>query len=156
MPVLDSWMQEMVLNASQTASFGDYLISPAHEQAIADLGSPYSSQREDLLWYSWILTESVRRAWVLGSAIQVVFMALQQKKVDSCQGGMMITTRQGIWEAQSSVAWEKLCLEVHVGLMQMVEVERLFTDFAPSEVNEFTKVALEVVFGRDKMERWGV
>ena len=154
LPVLNKWMQEMALHASQTTALGGYL--SAQEKTIDSQGSAYDSQRENLLWYSWILAESIRRTWVVGSGIQVVFMALQQKQVDSCQGGMMITTRQGIWEAQSSAAWEKLCLEVHVGLMQMVEVERLFTEFAPSEVNEFTKVALEVVFGRDKMERWGV
>lgn len=156
LPVLSSWMQDMVLHNSQTASLGRYLISPTQEQAGVCLGSSYASEREDLLWYSWILAESTRRTWVVASGIQLVFTALQQKSVDSCQGGMMITTRQGIWEAQSSVAWEKLCLEVHVGLMQMAEVENLLTDFAPSEVNEFTKAVLEVAFGRDRMKRWGV
>lgn len=156
MPTLNTWIQEMALHSSQIPSLGRYLISSDKEQATDGWDSCISAQRENLLWYSWILTESIRRAWVVGSGIQVVFTALQQKKIDSCQGGMMITTRQGVWEAPSSVAWEKLCLEVHVGLMQMVEAERVFTESAPSEINEFTKVALEVVFGRDKMERWGV
>jgi hypothetical protein len=67
---------------------------------------------------------------------------------------MMFTTRQGVWEAQSAVAWEKMCSEVHVGSMQMAEVDKLFTEVGPEEVNEFTKVVLEVTFGRERMERW--
>jgi hypothetical protein len=155
MPVLNSWMQEMVHHASFNTCLGDYVTSSAHEQALA-VSSSYRSRRESVLWHSWILAESARRTWVVSSGIQAVFLALQQRDGIPCQGGVMVTTRQGIWEAQSSVAWEKLCLEVDVGLMQMVEAERLFTDFTPNEINEFTKVALEVAFGRERMERWGV
>ena len=38
----------------------------------------------------------------------------------------------------------------------MEEAERLFTDFTPIEIDEFTKVNLEVAFGKERMERWGV
>lgn len=68
----------------------------------------------------------------------------------------MFSTRKEVWEASSAVAWEKLCSEVHVGLMQMADAERLFGEVNPKEVNEFTKVLLEVCFGRERMERWGV
>ena len=156
MPVLNNWMQEMVHHGSNNECIGGYVTLSALEQTLDGFGSSHSSQKENLLWHSWILTESARRTWVVGSGIQAVFLALQQRVGIPCQGGMMITTRQGIWEAQSSVAWEKLCLKVHVGLMQMAEAERLFTDFTPNEINEFTKVALEVAFGKERMERWGV
>jgi hypothetical protein len=69
---------------------------------------------------------------------------------------MMFTTRKGAWEAESAVGWERLCCEVHVGLMQMAEAERLFLEGRPEEVNEFTMVVLRLVFGRERMERWGV
>ena len=68
----------------------------------------------------------------------------------------MLATRQGFREAQSAVAWEKLCSEVHVGLMQMGEADRFFAEVALEEVNEFTKAILEVTYGRERMERWGV
>ncbi|KAE9367159.1 hypothetical protein N431DRAFT_418294 [Stipitochalara longipes BDJ] len=156
MPVLNNWMQEMVHHACHNTCLGGYVTSSAHEQTLDSFSSSYRSLGESLLWHSWIFTESARRTWVVGSGIQAVFLALQQRGGIPCQGGMMVTTRQGIWEAQSSVAWEKLCLEVDVGLMQMAEAERLFTDFAPNEIDEFTKVALEVAFGKERMERWGV
>jgi len=120
-PVLNSWMQEMVHHVSHNTCLGGYVTSSAHEQTLENFSSSYRSQGESLLWHSWIITESARRTWVVGSGIQAVFLALQQRGGIPCQGGMMVTTRQGIWEAQSSVAWEKLCLEVDVGLMQMAE-----------------------------------
>jgi hypothetical protein len=121
----------------------------------AVLGPSYIPEGENLLWYAWIVAESVRRTWVIGAGIQVIFLVLQQGGAVPCQGDMMFTTRQGVWEAQSAVAWEKLCSEVHVGLMQMAEADTLFTEAVAEEVNEFTKAVLEITFGRERMERWG-
>jgi hypothetical protein len=153
-PVLNGWMQEMIHHASRAACLGGYLASSAPEQALDGFSSSYSSQRENLLWHSWVLTESARRSWVVGSGVQAIFRAVQQRAMFPCQGGMMVTTRHGIWEAPSSVAWDKICSEVDVGLMQMADTERLFMDMVPTEVNEFTKAVLQMVFGKEKMERW--
>jgi len=40
---------------------------------------------------------------------------------------MAFTTGKGVWEAQPALAWEKLCSEVNVGLIQMAEADKLFT-----------------------------
>lgn len=133
-PVLHKWQRELVLQASH---------------------SVVSSALSSDLWYSWILSESIRRTYVVGSGLQWVFQAMKEGRAVPCQGGMMFTTRQGAWEAESAVEWEKLCSEVHVGLMQMAEAGSLFEKVAPHEVNRFTKVLLEFAFGMEKMERWG-
>jgi hypothetical protein len=67
---------------------------------------------------------------------------------------MMFTTRQGVWEAQSALAWEKLCSEVNVGLMQVAVAEKLFTEVAPDDVDEFTNLILQAIFGEERTERW--
>ena len=69
---------------------------------------------------------------------------------------MMFTARQGVWEAQSARAWGKLCSEVNVGFAQLAQVESVLTEVAPEDVDEFTAVVLEVAFGSDQMELWGV
>jgi hypothetical protein len=155
-PVLKSWLLEMVQSASQATNLGRSVLSSTSEKPSAHFTSSYIAQNEGLLWYSWILAESVRRTWVIGSAVQVILLVLRGEMAPPCQGGMMFTTRKGVWEAPSAVAWEKLCSDVHVGLMQMAESDRLFAEVPPEEVNEFTKVILEITFGRDRMERWGV
>jgi hypothetical protein len=154
-PVLNRWMREMVQHTSQAACLGGSIISSTYEQTAAGLGPSYILEGENLLWYAWIAAESVRRTWVIGAGIQVIFLVLQQGGAVPCQGGMMFTTRQGVWEAQSAVVWENLCSEAPVGLMQMAEADRLFTEATAEEVNEFTKAVLEITFGRERMERWG-
>ncbi|CZR53681.1 uncharacterized protein PAC_03561 [Phialocephala subalpina] len=150
-PILNKWMQDMVQLASdQTTCLGSLVISPTGPTSVAPC------ETQNLLWYAWILAESIRRTWVVGSGAQVVYLALQGSGPMPCQGGMMFSTRKEVWEAPSAMAWEKLCSEVHVGLMQMADAERLFGEVEEGSVNEFTKVALELCFGRERMERWGV
>lgn len=151
-PLLDSWQREMVKHCTQNTSLGGCIV----RQPGAGWSPTYIVENDNMLWYSWIIAESVRRAWVLGSGIQVVFLGIQQGSSPPCQGGMMFTTRINVWEVPSAMAWEKLCSEVHIGLMQMAEADRVFTEVAPEEVNEFTKVVLDITFGRERLERWGV
>ncbi|KAK9355882.1 hypothetical protein V1523DRAFT_403749 [Lipomyces doorenjongii] len=155
-PVLNSWMQQMVEHASQAVCLGGSIISSAHEQTAVGFGLSDIAHCENLLWYSWILAESIRRTWVIASGIQAIYLMIKQGGEVPCQGGMMFTTRQGVWEAQSALAWEKLCSEVNVGLIQMAEADKLFTEVAPEDVNDFSKVILEATFGVERMERWGV
>jgi hypothetical protein len=152
-PILAKWMREMVQHSSQATCLGGSIISP--QSSPQGITIP-TAQNENLLWYSWILAESIRRTWVVGSGAQVIFLGVQRGSATPCDGGMMFTTRHGVWEARSAVEWEKLCMEVHIGLMQMAEADRLFNEVRPEDVNEFTKMVLDVTFGRERLERWGV
>lgn len=154
-PVLNSWMHQMVEHASQDACLGESIIFSTHEQVTAGFSLSDIAHGENLLWYSWILAESIRRTWLLASGIQGMYI-IQQGLSIPCLGGMMFTTRQGVWEAQSAVAWEKLCSEVNVGFIQRAEAYKLFAEATPDEVNDFSKYILEITFGIENMERWGV
>lgn len=154
-PILNSWMREMVQHASNVTSSGDLAISSVFDKTAVASESFETGQGENL-WLSWILAETARRAFIVGSAIHVMFAVLRERGASPCNGGMVFTTKQGAWEAQSAVAWEKLCSEEYVGLIQMADAEQLFTETEPEKVNEFAKMVLEVTFGRERMERWGV
>jgi hypothetical protein len=155
-PVLKSWMREMVQHVSQEDCLGGSVDSSADATPGVGSISTRFTHNENFLWYSWILAESVRRTFIIGSGMQVTFLVLQKRDTVSCQGGMMFTTRQGAWEAQSAMAWEKVCSEVNVGLMQMSEAHRLFTESAPEEINEFTELVLGLIYGRERLQRWGI
>ncbi|KAF2666298.1 hypothetical protein BT63DRAFT_458656 [Microthyrium microscopicum] len=154
MPILTLWLQEMIQSASQAACLGSFILLSAREQA--SLGSSLStnSHSDDLLWYSWILAESIRRTWLIATGVHTIYLIMQQGRM-SCGGGMVFTTRKGVWDAQSAPAWEKLCSEVNVGLIPLGEADKLFTDAAPEDVDRFAKVFMEASFGADRMERWG-
>lgn len=153
--VLNRWMRLMVQQASQAACLGFSIISSTHDQTAIGFSFTDVAHSESQLWYSWILAESIRRTWLVTSGIHGIYVAIQKGGVaGACLGGMMFTTRQGIWEAQSAPSWEKLCSEVNVGLMHLNETDRLFTETAPEDIDEFSRVTLEVVFGVDKLQRW--
>ena len=154
-PVLHSWMQQMVQHASQAVCLGGSIVSSSYEQTAIGCSLSDITHYENIPWYSWILSESIRRTWLVASGVQGTYLAFRGgKEASNCMGGMMFTTRQGVWDAPSSAVWEKLCSEVNVGLMQLAESDRLFTDAGPEEVDEFAKVILEVSFGSERMERW--
>ena len=155
-PVLNSWTQQMVEHASHAVCLGGSVISSAHERTSVDFNLFDIAGCENLLWYSWILAESIRRTWLVACGIQGTYLIIQQGRANPCQGGMMFTTRQGVWETQSAPAWEKLCSEVNVGLMQVAEADKLFTEAAPEEVDDFTMLILQATFGEERMERWGI
>jgi hypothetical protein len=153
-PILNSWMHQMLESASSATCLGSAVISANHDPWAFSSSLTDAAHWENLLWYSWIYAESLRRTWLVASGIQGIFLVIQRELPIPCQGAMMFTTRQGIWEARSSMAWERLC-SGDVKLTRIAEADQLFTE-APKEVNDFSKVILEIVFGAEKMERWGV
>lgn len=142
-PILDDWVREMAMSGgSMDMCAPDQL----YEYASVD--------QDNLHWYSWIVAESIQRTWMMASGIHVIYLMMQQGVTTPCLGSVVFTTRTGIWEAPSAVAWSKLCLERSSGLIQMAEADRLFAEAAPEDVNDFTKVFLEATFGIERMERW--
>ena len=152
--VLNRWMRQAVDHASQFISLGHslghFLVSASHEQVDAD-GVPW----EKLVWYSWIFAESLRRTWLVVSAVHGVYLA-SQNGVVRCQGSMMFTSRKGFWSAPSALDWQKQCFEVYGGLVRLSETDKLLSIISPEELDDFAKLILEITFGIEQMERWGV
>ncbi|KAL9077949.1 MAG: hypothetical protein Q9157_003131 [Trypethelium eluteriae] len=149
-PVLNSWMRQAVDQASQSDSLGSYLVSSSCAERAANRLS-----WETFVWYSWILAESLRRTWLVVSAIQAAYLT-SQDGVAYCLGGMMFTSREGFWEAPSALVWQRRCSEVYGGLVRLTETDKLFAMVAPEDLNDFAKLALGITFGMEQMERWGV
>jgi Fungal Zn(2)-Cys(6) binuclear cluster domain len=154
-PVLDNWVQAMVEHVAKIVSLGDTTNLCSREQLQQYIGMDQDVDNRDTLnWYSWILAESIQRTWMMASGIHAIYLMLQQSVSRPCLGYMVFTTQKGFWEAPSAVAWSKLCSEKNTGLVQMAEADRVFTEAAPEDVNDFTKVFLQATFGTERMERW--
>jgi hypothetical protein len=153
MQILDRWLMQMV----ECASRGIYPVQNGLN--LLDItGVGVTSQTSgavntENLWRAWILAESVRRTWQVGKGLQAVYLLLQQGWT-YCPGGTMFTTREGVWEADTAFAWEKICSEVDVQLVKRFDIERLFTEASPADINEFGKMMLESTFGTERMGRW--
>ncbi len=160
MPLYLTWMQEMLKYASQTVYWlGDSIIPARNEEGCRTSGGAVdqvdeNSRTQVVLWYSWIVAESIRRTYIVGCSIYTIFNAMQQALGDACGGSLMFTTRRGAWEAQSASAWEKLCLEVNLGFMQFAEVDKLIGLSKVEDVNDFARAVLDALFGQEQLEEW--
>ena len=122
---------------------------------------PYPSQSTtkksevEALWQAFILSETVRRTWIVCTAVRGSYRMLQDGQLH-CGGGIMFTTREGVWDASSAWAWTKLCAEKDVGFMEHAQTKRLFGERRPDEVDAFGKLMLEATYGSERMESWVV
>ncbi|KAK1249584.1 hypothetical protein MKX08_009587 [Trichoderma sp. CBMAI-0020] len=146
--LLKRWMNELVEDAYRTSCSGSVLVS-ADVNIESDM-----PDSQNALWYSWILSESIRRTWIIASGVQGLYLYMQQGFTKSCQGGMMFTTRQGVWEAQSASAWDKIYSEPGAGLTKITELDKLLTEGGPNTVDNFAKVVLMVTLGTERVAAW--
>lgn len=152
--ILDRWVTQMVECASNSLYLLSLTLDPLDLVETTSLVNPPSlTGGTEHLWHTWILAESIRRTWLTATGLQALYLTLQQGWA-FCPGGMMFTTRRGVWEAKTAFAWEKLRLETDIGFIQRFETEKLFTETSPLDIDDFGKMILESTYGTERMERW--
>ncbi|EFX03463.1 RNA polymerase 2 mediator complex component [Grosmannia clavigera kw1407] len=107
-------------------------------------------------WYLWILSESIRRAWMVASAIEAIYGILQRGWYP-CPGNIMCTTRQAIWNARSAADWEQCCAETADRPGQLAhrqDFERFFAESSAADIDEFIRALMASTFGDDRVRRW--
>jgi hypothetical protein len=154
-PVLEFWMVDLLQQISRNPDCSESLFNPPQRQP-SQMSPPVTHiPSEDLLWYTYIITESVRRTWLVTAGVQGLYNLIQCGK-GSCMGGTIFTSRSGFWEAKSAVAWEKRCCDVYAGLVRLTEVDKMFALVPRKEICDFAKVVLQCTYGREQVERWGL
>jgi hypothetical protein len=153
--VLNTWMQAMANHASQSANLEGSIFSSSGEQTAGPFGATAYKDTSTVKWHSWILTESIRRTWSLVSGVQAGYLMIRQgQAMVPCMGGMLFTSRLGVWEAQSATDWKSITSKGDVGLVEMSQADKLFAQASPDEVNEFTKLSLALTFGYERTKKW--
>ena len=157
LPVLHEWTKQMLVHASIDTGNDALLICNALTNYTPELTSepqiPCQVSPEQLLWHAWIISESVRRTWCISMLIQSGYELLKTG-TGPCYGGLLVTTRRGVWQAETAFAWTKLCAERSVGFVHRNQTESLMTERRMDEVDLFTLALMELDFGPDRMERW--
>lgn len=152
-PVLDAWVVVLMEQASQSLCSGSPVFAESGAKKTRNV------PQQDHLWYTWILTESVRRLWLMVAGIQGLYKVLTMDCLPAsprCMGGTMFTSRKGFWEARSAVSWEKACMERYAGLVRLTETDKMFEMVPREEINDFAKLVLECTYGAERCEAWGV
>lgn len=147
MAVQDSWAGKLFETAAKELSNTHAVAT--HVVGCLPTPSTYSQQQ----WYLWILSESIRRTWLVAVSLSPVFSALQQRW-SACPGGVMYTNRSGLWNAASATEWEKQCLARNVTFLQRFECTRLFDNAKPADIDEFGTAMLDMTFNEELLEKW--
>jgi hypothetical protein len=145
--VQNSWAGKLFHSAAKA-------LSSTHAVAthlVGCLPKPFTYSQEK--WYLWILSESIRRTWLVAVSLSPVFSVLQQR-CSICPGGIMYTNRSGLWNAASATEWEKQCLRGNVAFLQRFECARLFDDAEPGDIDEFGTAMLDMTFNGELLEKW--
>ncbi|KAL1869159.1 hypothetical protein Daus18300_005696 [Diaporthe australafricana] len=169
-PIMLSWLKQML----ESVSFASQLTPAGTTGAltaarglglsvvdILDASTPgatpaaatCASSQEEMMWHTWVFGESVRRTWVFAQGIHTVYDVVL-RGLTVCPGALMFTAAAGVWDAPSSYAWNKMCVERDIRLNAVEEIENFMTEARPQDVDDFTRSLLEVTFGKARMERW--
>ncbi|KAJ9653013.1 hypothetical protein H2198_007760 [Neophaeococcomyces mojaviensis] len=142
-PIFVQWLRQLVVYASGNLGMLFQITS-------CEKSSPTVIEH---LWHAWVLSETIRRTWSVGMALYAVYTGLKTGWTP-CPGGMMFTSRQGLWDARTATTWHQICSDSDVRFMQRFDTERLFHEAAPDEVDDFGKMILEITFGKDRIKEW--
>ncbi|KAK1991158.1 hypothetical protein LX36DRAFT_663572 [Colletotrichum falcatum] len=123
-----------------------------------------------LAWNLWVLSESIRRTWILVSCTVGIYHALKGRWGE-CAGGTLFTARAGLWDATSAPRWAAMRRE---GLAQQsgnpgpdgdgdrdffipsVHGEGILREAAAAEVDEFARHIFTCVWGLERVEDWAL
>ena len=147
MAIQNSWAGKLLHSAAKV--FSNTHAVAMHLGGCLPMPSTYSQH----LWYLWILSESVRRTWLVAAGLPPVYSALQQRWA-ACPGGVMYTNRSGLWNAASATEWEKQCSAKNVAFLQRFECARLLDEAKPAEIDEFGTAMLDMTFDPELLEKW--
>ncbi|KAL3481394.1 hypothetical protein BJX99DRAFT_218935 [Aspergillus californicus] len=147
MAIQDSWARKLLRSAGSV--FSNTQAPATHLVGCLPTSATYSQER----WHLWILSESIRRTWLIAVSIFPVFSALQQGW-SACPGGVMYTNRSGLWDAVSATEWERQCLGRNVAFLQRFECSLLFDDAKPEDIDEFGTAMLDMTFNAELLEAW--
>ncbi|KAM5349881.1 hypothetical protein ACJ41O_006386 [Fusarium nematophilum] len=105
------------------------------------------------LWRSWVLSESIRRMWLLATSTIGLYLTMRQQWVE-CQGGINFTTHKGLWAAESASSWAKACKSTDPLFVCSLDGESLFRTVNAAEVDEMARNLFTIMWGVERVESW--
>ncbi|RSL43644.1 hypothetical protein CEP54_015001 [Fusarium duplospermum] len=105
------------------------------------------------LWRSWVLSESIRRTWLLATSMIGVYLTMRQSWAE-CQGGIQFTARANLWDAESASSWAKKCQNTDPLFICSLDGESLFRTSKAVQVDEMARNLFTVMWGAERVEAW--
>jgi hypothetical protein len=151
-PTLRGWSMQMLECALLSSQYvqQQQLIS---SDSMAMVTEAPAAQKRESEWQAWILAESVRRTWLVAGHTQCIY-GLLRNGISTCPGGLMFTTREGLWQANSAEEWWEKCWQKDVLFCHSLETHtQLIKKARPEEVDDFGMFVLRILSEKEEVER---
>ncbi|KAH6867585.1 hypothetical protein B0T10DRAFT_541861 [Thelonectria olida] len=124
---------------------------------LTDGESDFTPDSVSALHKTFILSESVRRTWILCSVSLGVYHGHKGDWSYSCAGDICMTARAELWSATSSARWEAAARSQDPLFLYSLHGRSLVErGVGASEVDEFARHLFTVMWGLDQVEDWVV
>ncbi|KAI1647000.1 uncharacterized protein F4817DRAFT_113804 [Daldinia loculata] len=151
---LMSWVAEMWDSAELDASLYSTILALEQDVSSSEDTPAVAPADETAAWRRWILSESIRRAWLVVTITQSIYQ-LFKTGWSQCSGSVNWTPRAGIWDAPDQYSWCKLVTSGSGPLfVPSLRADVLYKEASPSEVDEFGHAVLIAQFGSESMTKW--
>lgn len=114
--MLNDWMRLMVDRASFSLHSYASTILAAYIQRTSSRSLAEGDRADNLLRYSLVLAESIRRTWVVSSGIQGLYSTVRNGR-PRCMGDIVVISGHGFGEARSAHEWMEQRSDAYGGLM---------------------------------------
>ncbi|TLD33475.1 hypothetical protein PspLS_00098 [Pyricularia sp. CBS 133598] len=106
-------------------------------------------------WRAWILSESIRRAWIVATLTEAAFLVMKQGFA-TCPGSIGFTGRSGTWDASSPGEWiASLTRQSRTRHPVFCRgLDRLLEESGSPDVDEFTRALLAYGRGAEVLADW--
>ncbi|KZL79786.1 rna polymerase ii mediator complex component [Colletotrichum incanum] len=109
------------------------------------------------LYQAFILSESIRRTFLLTSIATGVYTSLKATWSHGCHGDVCITLRGELWEAPSAARWEAVAKKEDPLFLHSLKGQTLLSrGIRAAEVDEYARLIFTVLWGLEKVEHWVV
>ncbi|KAF9875882.1 mnng and nitrosoguanidine resistance protein [Colletotrichum karsti] len=123
--------------------------------SIAEPNNEDAEEAVASLYRAFVLSESVRRTFLLTSIATGVYSSLQQTWKHACHGDVCITARAELWDANSSARWAAVARKEDPLFLQSLNGYSLVERGVPAaSVDEFARLLFTVMWGLEKVESW--
>ena len=150
-PTLNGWNNKLWESANVDAclqtSFG---FSGLFSQG---LGAKRLDDPSGQQWHDWLLAESVRRIWLIGSYVQCVYLTMRDCQT-GCSGGVSFTARRGLWDAQSATTWMRLVRSKDPLFVRCHETDLMIPFVEAPEVDMLCLSIMGIMWGALKLDFW--
>lgn len=150
-PTLTDWNNKLWksanLDASIETSFG---FAGLFSQ---DLGAKSFDDLSIQQWRDWLLSESVRRIWLIGNCVQSMYLMMRDRQ-SGCSGAVSFTARRGIWDAQSAASWIRLARSKDPLFVRCHETEIMIPFIEAPEVDVLCLSIMGIMWGAPRLDVW--